>query len=365
MSSHRMKKLRKKVTRLIMAANVLAVLVMLLSGYSYLVSPAEFPLAVVMGLGFPATVAVNVGFLFFWMFFGRKKLAISVIGLLLCYTPIHTYVPLNLCQEPSPGALKVMSFNVQSFRGAYDDGTSFDMESIIDYIVDQQVDIACLQESCLSTVHNGNLEKIEKAFPYYVENNRNPNGGRVALLSKYPILSNDSIAYDSAGNLSVVYRVKVGNKTITIINNHLESTHIPIDDREGFSRMVRGDMGKEYMAVESRSIVKTLAGSASIRAAQADAVAEYIANNVSGPLIVCGDFNDSPISYPYHRLSEGLIDCFVEAGSGLGWSYCHNGMRVRIDHILCSSHFVPRWCYVDNKNTLSDHYSVICWLEES
>lgn len=360
-----MKKIRNIFVSLLVGANIVAVVAMLASGYSYIVSPEHFSLIAVLSLGFPVTVVVNICFLFFWMFFGWKKLAISIAGLLLCYVPVRSYFPINVKDEPAPDALKVMSFNVQGFLGNVGNEPE-DVGSVVDYLVDQHADIACLQEAYTDRIKRSEyLDKLSSAYPYSMENKRGPSGSSVAILSRYPILSGDSIAYDSDGNLSVAYRLKIGSDTVTVINNHLESTHMAQDDREGFRRMVRGDMGKEYMAAESKNIVKTLARSAQTRAKQADAVAEYIRTNVKGRLIVCGDFNDSPVSYAHHRVKGTLLDCFEESGRGVGWSYCHNAMRVRIDHIFCSRHYVPQKCIVDNKNALSDHYSVICWLEES
>ena len=73
---------------------------------------------------------------------------------------------------------------------------------------------------------------------------------------------------------------------------------------------------------------------------------------------VCGDFNDNPMSYTYHRMRRGRKDAFVEAGHGFGATYAGLWPLLRIDYILLPdsymtvSHKIPRIEF-------SDHYPVI------
>ena len=56
------------------------------------------------------------------------------------------------------------------------------------------------------------------------------------------------------------------------------------------------------------------------RAKQADLIEASI-NTSPYPVIVCGDFNDTPCSYAYNTISTTLKDAFVESGNGFGRSY--------------------------------------------
>ncbi len=49
------------------------------------------------------------------------------------------------------------------------------------------------------------------------------------------------------------------------------------------------------------------------------------------PNILCGDFNDSPLSYAYHTIAEGMKDAFVESGSGFERTYVGSMPSFRID----------------------------------
>jgi endonuclease/exonuclease/phosphatase (EEP) superfamily protein YafD len=78
---------------------------------------------------------------------------------------------------------------------------------------------------------------------------------------------------------------------------------------------------------------------------------------------VCGDFNDTPISYARRTIAQGLTDCFQTTGRGLGLSYNQKGFYFRIDHVLCSPDLQPFNCQVDDEMDASDHYPVVCYLK--
>jgi endonuclease/exonuclease/phosphatase family metal-dependent hydrolase len=73
---------------------------------------------------------------------------------------------------------------------------------------------------------------------------------------------------------------------------------------------------------------------------------------------VCGDFNDTPISYTYSTIKEKLADAFKESGIGIGNSYV--GIpSLRIDYILHDKKF-NSYNYKKNKYELSDHFPISC-----
>mgnify|MGYP000267215571 FL=1 len=62
---------------------------------------------------------------------------------------------------------------------------------------------------------------------------------------------------------------------------------------------------------------------------QADLLANAIAESPY-PVIVCGDFNDTPASYVYRKISRSLQDCFLQAGRTWKGSYQRWGDFLRI-----------------------------------
>ena len=69
------------------------------------------------------------------------------------------------------------------------------------------------------------------------------------------------------------------------------------------------------------------------RAEQVEILRNEIENSPY-PVIVCGDFNDTPVSYTYKNLKKDLKDSFVESGKGMGTSYQEFILPLRIDFIL-------------------------------
>lgn len=114
------------------------------------------------------------------------------------------------------------------------------------------------------------------------------------------------------------------------------------------------------MKNEGKHLLRKLAEAVAIRAPQADSVAQAIRRNSSRYVLVCGDFNDSPVSYAHRVIGEGLNDAFVEAGAGPGFTYNQNHLYFRIDHIFASPAFRVLECKVDRSIRASDHYPVWC-----
>ena len=185
----------------------------------------------------------------------------------------------------------------------------------------------------------------------------------MGIHTRYPILRKERIPYTSDGNGSVAYFLQVGKDTLLVINNHLEGTHLSYEDRDNYNRMLRGKMERDTARQESLLLLEKLGRAAAKRAPEAEAVHQYIEDHSQYPVIVCGDFNDNPISYSRKTVAQGLTDCFKETGRGIGLSYNQKGFFFRIDHILCSRHLQPYNCQIDNKMDASDHYPIICWLK--
>jgi endonuclease/exonuclease/phosphatase (EEP) superfamily protein YafD len=79
------------------------------------------------------------------------------------------------------------------------------------------------------------------------------------------------------------------------------------------------------------------------------------------PVIVCGDLNDTPVSYTYYTLSQHLQDAFLEKGSGIGRTLSFLSPTLRIDYILAHSHFNIHG-YRTFTNPLFEHFPVMASL---
>ncbi len=350
-------------TQLFFGANIITAVLMLVTGYSYLVDPKVFSIVAPWGMVFPAFMAANLLFLFFWLVFEPVRALLPFLAFVACYYPVRLYVGINPFASVPEKAIKVMSYNVLNFHGMDGDKLDKDDNMLVHFLVDSDCDIICLQESDDRQISRAMLKSLTDRYPYYKTTTRKNGSHYISIFSKYKIVKADSIPYESKANLSMAYTLSTANGHVMVINNHLETTHLTRDDREKFRTIIKGDMDKDSVRMESKSLYKKLMESSLIRNPQAKAVAEYINLHKDMPIIVCGDFNETPISYNYYVVSKYLNDCFVEAGIGFGWSYRHYGMRVRIDNIMCSDHFKTFKCEVLSKVNFSDHHPIVCWLD--
>lgn len=358
------KQLKQVTVNLIAGANVATVLLMLAAGYSDHVSPAGYPWLSPFGMAFPFFVLANLLFLFFWLLFKWRRAWIPVVGYLLAYVPISIYIPLNRAGDPAEATLKVVSWNVCCYGGNFKYENGFEM--VFDYLMKQDADIVCIQED-VDTWRRYVFQKYQEKYPYndttrFSFSAASWNG--VGIHSRYPILRKERIAFESAYNGSVAYYLKVGGDTLLVINSHLEGTHLSNIERNRYRDMLKGKMERDTAKAESMYLIEKLGRAAAQRAPQAEAIHRYVVSHSQYPVIVCGDLNDNPISYSRHTIANGLTDCFVASGNGLGLSYNQKGFNFRIDHLFCSDDFLPLRCEIDAKIDYSDHYPLVCWLKK-
>ena len=252
--------------------------------------------------------------------------------------------------------VKVMTYNVEMFS-TYEQYVEC-FNNIKAFIFKEDPDIVFIQEFGYFKRHsnkNYNSRAIEQYFnskyPYrhlWYKNQTTRQEHGVLVLSKYPLTNKHKLEYDSKNNVSTYCDVTIGCKTLRLINNHLESyklsndqVNLHIKDKEAlYFRM------KEAMTS---------------RASQAKSIHEVIEKS-SYPVIVAGDFNDVPMSYSYHIISQGLNDAYVKgAKSGYYYTY-HKGFALfAIDHILVDKSIKVISSKVI-KVDYSDHYPIITTL---
>ncbi len=361
-----MKRIGKMVGHLIWIVNAVCTGLMILVAFSPMFDPTVHPIRSTLGLAFPVFLVINIAFIIFWLIVYWKFALLSIAGLLICCLPLRTYMPFNISARKVPEQrIKFLSYNVMGFNHLVKkDGKN----DILEYISQSNADIVCLQEYLTSQntkyVTDKDVFAALSSYPYHhiqQIGEGKKSGNKIACFSRYPILSARMIPQESRYNGSVLYQILVEEDTITVINNHLESNKLTIEDKALYEDMIKSpeaDKVKEGM----RHLVRKLADASAIRAVQVQKVAKEIEATQTPYLIVCGDFNDSPISYTHKTLTKNLKDAFVESGNGLGISYNQNKFYFRIDHILISPNLKSYRCTVDRSIKESDHYPIWCYI---
>lgn len=340
---------------------------MLFTGFADVMDPRRWGMLALSGYAFPFFFFANIVMLMVWACVRLRLLALPFVGFLLCFVPAMKYCPVNPGASPEEGCLKIMSFNTWDYgtqsRELPKEEKSRLRRQTLQYIVDNDCDIVCLQESSLAyDVPELINELIRHQMPYS-DTCCGHGNSQVLVLSKYPILRHELIEYETVGNISAAFYLDINGRKVTLINNHLETNHFSYEEKEQFGVMVKGNMARHQLKSESKFIVKKLANAAVIRASQADSVAAFVARHKGEEIILCGDFNDIPVSYVHRVIQGDLIDCYTSAGRGPGFSYKKNGMFVRIDNIMCTEKFTPCYTFVDRSIDISDHFPIITYLK--
>ena len=358
------KKLKKITVQMLVGANVATILLMFMVGYSDRLHPAAHPLLSTAGMAFPLFLVVNMVFLIVFLLFKWTRAWIPLLGFALAYIPIRIYIPIHMPAELPDDVLKVVSYNVCAYGGNYKYDNGF--EVVTGYLHDEQPDIACLQEDADNT-RGYVFKEYEKTFPYndtIVLCNSAASFNCLGIHTRFPIVRRERIEYEvTTNNGSAAWWLKVGEDTLIVVNNHFESCHLNSEDRQQYQEMIKGKMNRDSVRTESKLLLVKLAEANAKRSQQIDKVCEYVKAHERYPVIVCGDFNDNPISYSRHAMSRLLTDAYVESGRGVGLSYNQKGFPLRIDHLFCSPDIQPYNCKIDDKMDASDHYPLLCWLK--
>lgn len=352
---------------ILLGCNGLVSALMLLCAYSSYIDPRVFPILSCAGLAFPIFLLLDVAFLFFWLVVYKRYALLSFLTLLASVGALRNYLPINVPETEVPrDAIKILSYNVMAY--AYDKPHKSGVPNeIVDYLAKSGADIICTQEALLNKskyskfLNEATVRDAMSDYPYYSHYQIGAHG--LDCFSKYPILATHRIDYESVGNGSMAYEIKVGKDTLLVINNHLESNKLTLDDKAIYKDLIK-DPERTIQTEASKQLIAKVVDASVIRSSQADSIAKYVKESPYKNVVVCGDFNDSPLSYTHRVIRENLTDAFVESGNGLGISYHRNGFYFRIDHILVSGNWQPYNCTVDRSIDASDHYPIWCYIRK-
>lgn len=351
-------------------------LLLLLSGYlSWYVSPADITIFAYIGLGFPFILIGCLFFIIFWLvFFNWKVLLMNILVMIICYPTITTYCPLNIKTEPTPeNSIKILSYNVKAFDWNKRQKRWTAEDPLIKYLKSVDADIICMQEYVASrTNKEASTEKLLSLlakYPYYSVIPLRSIGANLdyglACFSKYPIKAILRIPVLTSTNGAALYKIEVNGKIISVINNHLESNRLTSQDKQlyfDFLKDVKEGTGNSHMLNEVKNNIEDRLGTAyQRRGPQVDVISHYIEEQTSDGIIVCGDFNDTPISYSYKTVCKNLVDSYTETGFGPGITYYENYFLFRIDFIMHSKNMKAYNFKVD-KVKFSDHYPISTYL---
>lgn len=257
---------------------------------------------------------------------------------------------------------KVMTHNTH-LMGLYDgENAKRNRDAILNEIQTVKPDILCLQE-CYWNTNGGNFlteqQRNEMLAGYSVHERSThvlSDGGRFGLVifSKFPVISQGQVPFENEVNNFCIYvDVLIGSDTVRVYNAHLQSFRLKKKSLELFDE----NLDMDEIQNESKPLFTQLYRATLKRSQQVNVLANHL-ESCKYKMVLTGDFNDTPISYTYNRLTRILRDSFNEAGSGIGSTYRGPLFGLRIDYILHSKELKAK-SYVTSEAGYSDHRPVI------
>ena len=249
-------------------------------------------------------------------------------------------------------SFRLATYNVCNFQGYGNKDRQTAMQEISQTFTAENVDIICMQE--FHFADSSLVFDIFSAYPYHFFRPSHSGTDRYfgnAIFSKYPI-QNQGVLYFSSGGRHVLYAdFMLHGRSFRVYTTHLESNKISLTALA--DRLYKHPDASEEVLAAHRRIRNAFQG----RARQVDQLSQQLSETTI-PFILCGDFNDTPVSYTYHHLQRQLHDSFREAGNGFGATFRYLWPTLRIDYIFYGDAFNA---YAHNTLRLpySDHYPVI------
>jgi endonuclease/exonuclease/phosphatase family metal-dependent hydrolase len=331
---------------------------LLISYLAVYVPPDKLWFPSFFGLAFPFLVVANILFIIFWVILKPRFLFFSLLALLTGWGFVNRYVQFSGRNTEKEG-INVVSYNVHNFSGKNVTEQKANADKILDFLKEKNPDIICLQEIRLRRRNvfdvTEAIKQLSSIKHYHYASVSNSFG--ILTFTSYPIVKMVEIRYEKSSNMGIYTDVIIDSDTVRIFNLHLQSYRI---DPRKYNIIDSPVLDEEKDIKEIREIGGKLKKAFQLRAQQVHEIKKII-DSTPYPVIICGDFNDTPVSYSYQQLRGDFNDAFVVSGEGFGRTYIGKLPSYRIDHIFYSNTFESYNFQADDFQA-SDHLPVSCLL---
>lgn len=338
--------------------NIVALIAIGISSLSVFISPEVFWIPALFGMAYPYLVIINIVFVILWLFVKPKFSLLSLVAILAGYYHMSNYIQVSGEKTPKKG-IRVISYNVKYFMGTTDFPNKENADHILNFLRKNDADIICLQEVRLNKRQIFDIKNTKLPMANHMQLAHNSHAGGPLTMTRYPISYMGEIRFKNSANM-IIYTDIIMNETDTvrIYNCHLQSYRLKnaeINSIDSINFENRSKSKERILQLSGKfkeALIK--------RAEQAATLRDHI-NQSPYPVIVCGDFNDTPVSFTYHTVKGDLQDSFTQSGRGTANTYNGKLPSFRIDYILYSPKFTSFNFEVSALNH-SDHFPISCDL---
>lgn len=357
------------ISRIALILNILFSALLLLSWISTYIDPSKFWPAAFIAILYPGFIIINLLFVLAWLIRLRWFFLISLVPVALSFNLLAAHFNIRGSSKSieGPSEVKVLSYNVHAFNknDYYNSKDAKAQETILNYIYSEDPDIICMQEFYSNPSRNfaildsfnmmQRLPNMSKAF--YREDWKTM---YMAIFTKYPVEASGVLQGPDQRNYGHWIDVRIDGQISRIINVHLRSLKLSSEltlldnvdpdfyNDENFKKGARTMLGKM-----KRAFI--------LRVTQSNSLKDFISKSPH-PIVLCGDFNDTPASYTYRQLQPYLNDAFSKSGFGAVKTYNGPLPYFRIDYIMASPSFRINSCVV-KKIDVSDHFPMTATIQ--
>ena len=356
----------RNLSHLIYGIGTLAVLLCYASPF---IHPESIPIIPFFGLAYPLIILAYLGLLIIAVL-RRTRWAWVIGAVILIGIKLH-FRTIAWSSGDAPGnktEIQIMSYNVKLFDRYNEiwDHSFVTKDSIFAYLKSEQPDIICFQEfyhqdEPTTFVTKDSILDFLKIKDSHERFRHKVNGRQnfgVCMMSKYPMIEKGYIKFNNSTDLSrnnfcIYADIKVKRDTIRVYNVHLQSIKLQEEDYTFFNEDTNAVNNLDRL-----SMIRKIKNAFPVRANQAEIVTDHIRNSPY-PVVVCGDFNDTPLSYCYNQFNSQLTDAFRNSSFGIGQTYTGTLPAGRIDYIFHSPEIGSNSFKIQEK-ALSDHLAISC-----
>ena len=337
------------INKLLYLLNSISLFLLLFSYLSPHISPEIFSPIAFIGLIFPILYIINIIFLVYWIIGFKKPMWANIVILVIGIENISSYLGTSPDSTSSIENTKVLSYNVRLFNKYNWIKKPNIQEEIFNFLKEENADILCMQEFYTAK----EIPNLNYRFSNIGSQNKKSQW-HMAIYSHYIQIKKGVVNIEGkhTNNTCIYSDMIINGDTIRVYNIHLASNWF---NRSDYSFIENPQ--KEKIKEGILGISKRMKNSYKKRAKEVDIIKEHMKKSPY-PLIICGDFNDTPLSYSYHSIKGNLTDAFNLSGKGLGTSFVKIP-ALRIDYILHDTKFKST-NYQKHDQILSDHYAVSC-----
>lgn len=341
---------------------------LLLSYAAPYVNPKSVWIIAFFGLAYPYILVINIVFLLAWVITRKKWFWVSLAAVLAGWSNINSLFSFGCKDKNSNEGIKIFSYNVRNFDLYNWSKNKETRNKIFDFLQKESPDVVCLQEffqgdsgyfETLDTITRL-TQSINRHVRYTLTRYKIHHWG-IATFSKYPIIFKGVVPFKyKSNNICIFSDIKINDDTVRVYNMHLQSINFGYSDYRFIEALKENNdtLDSEDIEIASKNILRRIKRAFIKRTTQVEKIIAHV-DACRYPVIICGDFNDTPFSYTYHSFTKKYKDSFTGSGCGFGNTYIGTMPSYRIDYILHSAGISSSGFKI-HPEELSDHYAVSC-----